>query len=31
MLALAAGFDKTSLGGYDAWKVTVDEFGRGYR
>lgn len=23
--ALAAGFDKTSLEGYDAWKVTVDE------
>lgn len=22
--ALAAGFDKTSLGGYDAWKETVD-------
>lgn len=26
--ALAAGFDKTSLGGYDAWKVTVDELSK---
>lgn len=26
--ALASGFDKTSLGGYDAWKVTVDELSK---
>lgn len=26
--ALAAGFDKTSLEGYDAWKVTVDELSK---
>lgn len=26
--ALAAGFDKTSLAGYDAWKVTVDELSK---
>lgn len=26
--ALATGFDKTSLGGYDAWKVTVDELSK---
>lgn len=26
--ALAAGFDKTSLGGYDAWKVTVDKLSK---
>ncbi len=26
--ALAAGFDKTSLGGYNAWKVTVDELSK---
>lgn len=26
--ALAAGFDKTSLGGYDAWKETVDELSK---
>lgn len=26
--ALAAGFDKTSLTGYDAWKVTVDELSK---
>lgn len=26
--ALAAGFDKTSLGGYDEWKVTVDELSK---
>lgn len=26
--ALAAGFDKTSLGGYDTWKETVDELSK---
>lgn len=26
--ALATGFDKASLGGYDAWKVTVDELSK---
>lgn len=26
--ALAAGFDKAPLGGYDAWKVTVDELSK---